>query len=138
VELSKELAGNDGYDEDKRLYLNALMEGILDGYTGIVYGLKAAAKQVPSALDVFLMNPVALQGCLQLIHALANDPDKTEGVLRTAAGLVGDLAETYGQKVAAHLKTAEIREVIKQASESQDSDTRDIGKWSFQKLSAAG
>lgn len=138
VNLAKELGEPEGYDEDKRFYLNALMEGILDGYTGIIYGLKSAAKQVPAALDVFLMNPVALQGCLQLIHALANDMDKTEGVLRTAAGLVGDLADTYGPKVTMHLKTPEIQEVIKQATESQDSETRDIGKWSYQKLSTAG
>lgn len=30
------------------------------------------------------------------------------------------------------------QEVIKQATESQDSETRDIGKWSYQKLSTAG
>mmetsp|Transcript_3159 Transcript_3159/g.6379 ORF Transcript_3159/g.6379 Transcript_3159/m.6379 type:complete len:902 (-) Transcript_3159:347-3052(-) len=138
VQLEKELAEPEGFDEDKRVYLNSLMEGVLDGYTGIVYGLKAAAKSVPAALDAFL-TPVALQqGCLQLIQALSADVEKAEGVLRTAAGLVGDLAETYGAKVTGMLQVPQIQEVVKQAMESQDSDTKDIGKWSYQKLAAAG
>ena len=63
------------------------MEGILDGYTGIVHGLKTATKSVPGAIDAFL-NPVALQqGCLVLVQAIASDEDKSEEVLKTLSPL---------------------------------------------------
>ena len=97
--INDELNAEDGYDDDKRTYLNALCEGIFDGYTGVVQGLKAASQTLPGATEAFL-TPVALQGgCLMLVEVISQDKDKTESVIRTAVGLLGDLAETYGDKI---------------------------------------
>jgi len=36
LEMSAEVQSEGGYDEDSRYYLNKVMEGLLDGYVGIV------------------------------------------------------------------------------------------------------
>ncbi len=78
-------------DDDLSYYLSEIDEGLLDGYVGIIQGLKSAEKVVPGALDAFL-NPAALdQGCLQLLMGLAEYEDKPDAVLKSAVGLIGSL-----------------------------------------------
>jgi hypothetical protein len=77
-------------DDDLSYYLSEIDEGLLDGYVGIIQGLKSAEKVVPGALDAFL-NPSALdQGCLQLLMGLAEYEDKPDAVLKSAVGLIGN------------------------------------------------
>lgn len=133
--LNDEISTDEGYDEDKRNYLNALCEGIFDGYTGVVQGLKAAQQHMPGATSAFLQ-PVALQGgCLMLVEIISNDKDKAESVIRTAVGLLGDLAETYGDNVKELLRSKPCRDLITQASDGErDEDTAQIVRWAAQKL----
>jgi importin subunit beta-1 len=132
--LREQLAGKDGYDEDKRAYLNALSEDIFNGYTGIVQGLKAASQTVPGATEAFL-HQVALQGgCLVLVEVISGDEEKTDAVLRTSVGLIGDLADTYGDKIKQMLLAKPCVECVQQAKTSQEQDTQDIGEWAAVKL----
>mmetsp|Transcript_2838 Transcript_2838/g.6384 ORF Transcript_2838/g.6384 Transcript_2838/m.6384 type:complete len:900 (+) Transcript_2838:48-2747(+) len=133
--LKEELGSENGYDEDKRNYLNALSEGIFDGYVGIVQGLKAASVTTPGATDAFLQ-PVAVQlGCLMLIEVVSSDEDRTESVLRTAVGLLGDLAETYSDKIKPMLQAKPCQDLVMQAkSAGNERDTIELGHWAGQRL----
>ena len=71
-------------------YLSEIDEGLLDGYVGIIQGLKSADQKVAGALNAFI-SPVALdQGCIQLLMGLANYEDKPDAVLKSAVGLIGN------------------------------------------------
>ncbi len=130
----REQLTNDGYDEDKRAYLNCLSEDLFNGYTGIVQGLKAASQTVPGATEAFL-HPVALQGgCLVLIEVVSGDEEKTDSVLRTAVGLIGDLADTYGDKIKPLLGAKPCMDCVQQAKDSQEQDAHEIGVWAASKL----
>eukprot|EP00960_Hanusia_phi_P061583 764884-Hanusia_phi.AAC.2 len=108
-----------GEDEDLRNYLTALTEGVFDGYVGILHGLKQAEKDgTPRAVEAFF-TPVALkEGCLVLIESMSNVNNSTEETLKKAVGLLGDLGETYQDKIKPHLNTQAIMEVLKQVSYS--------------------
>jgi importin subunit beta-1 len=134
--LHKEImdTAEDGYDDDKRAYLDALSEDLFNGYTGIVQGLKAASQTVPGATEAFL-HPVALQGgCLALIDVVSGDADRTESVLRTAVGLIGDLADIYGDKIKPLLTSKACVECVMLAKESEERDTSELGDWANNKL----
>eukprot|EP00283_Hemiselmis_rufescens_P010191 CAMPEP_0173432662 /NCGR_PEP_ID=MMETSP1357-20121228/10379_1 /TAXON_ID=77926 /ORGANISM="Hemiselmis rufescens, Strain PCC563" /LENGTH=901 /DNA_ID=CAMNT_0014397289 /DNA_START=64 /DNA_END=2769 /DNA_ORIENTATION=+ len=133
--LKEELSAKDGYDEDKRNYLNALVEGIFDGYVGVVQGLKAASASTVGATDAFLQ-PIAVQGgCLMLVEVIASDEDKTESVLRTAVGLLGDLAETYGEKIKPMLSAKPCIDLVMQAkAQGMEADTNELGHWAGTRL----
>ena len=50
--LRQELAARESPDDDSLDYLNAMIAGVLDGYTGILYGLKdAEANDAAGAVD---------------------------------------------------------------------------------------
>lgn len=67
-------------------YLNELREGVLGAYTGIVQGLKGDGP-TPSA-DVNLLEP-HLPFLVQFIVKIAEDADKSDGVIASCSGLVG-------------------------------------------------
>lgn len=124
----------EGYDEDKRNYLNAMYDGIFHGYTGIVQGLKVASKTVPGATEAFLQ-PIALQGgSLMLVEVASTDEDKVESAVHAVVGLLGDLADTYGDKIRPVLQAKPCADIMMQAKSIQDPDLQELVKWATGKL----
>lgn len=74
-------------------YLNQLREGILEAYTGILQGLREDKRG-----DLFL--PYA-EGVFLFLHAISTDAERDDAVLRTAVGVIGDIAHTLGPKASA-------------------------------------
>jgi importin subunit beta-1 len=62
-------------------YLDSLNEGILEAYSGIILGLKAAGKA--AALAPYMQS---LFGFLSSLHG---DPDKSEDTLKSMVGIIG-------------------------------------------------
>jgi importin subunit beta-1 len=69
-------------------YLDSLNEGILEAYSGIILGLKAAGKA--TALAPYMQS---LFGFLSLLHT---DPDKSEDTLKSMVGIIGYGKSTFG------------------------------------------
>lgn len=84
-------------------YLNELREGCLEGYTGIVQGLKGDKENEVSGKfivhqfcgvtftvigDIQLIVP-HLQWILTFIEIIGNEQEKTDSVIAGAAGLLG-------------------------------------------------
>lgn len=67
-------------------YLDSLNEGILEAYSGIILGLKAAGKA--AALAPYMQS---LFGFLSSLHG---DPDKSEDTLKSMVGIIG-----YGNSI---------------------------------------
>lgn len=105
-------------------YIITLREAILDAYTGIVGAFKSSQK--PEVLLPYV-NPI-----FTFLHLCLTDQDRTEYILRSSIGLIGDLAETFpaGQLKEA-LNSSWISDILKQGRTKQSGglETRKVAKW---------
>ena len=74
-------------DIDLVKYVGLLREGILEAYTGIVTGFKNTPK-----VEVLLPHVPAI---LELVQRCLLDSEKTETTVKSAVGLIGDLADAF-------------------------------------------
>ncbi|GAA6025213.1 hypothetical protein JCM10207_001492 [Rhodosporidiobolus poonsookiae] len=104
-------------------YVNTLREGILEAYTGIVGGVKTGGKA-----DLLLPY---IGGIFSFLHLCLTDQDRTEPILRSAIGLLGDLAEAFpnGQLKEA-LSSPWVSDVLKAGrTKMGGSETKKVTKW---------
>jgi len=95
-------------------YMNALREGILEAYTGIIQGLRADKK---SGAIFPHINPI-----MQLIAHVASDHRRSEGCSRTAVGIIGDLVLGLGQRVRPAVSQQFVSQLVQQTFQTATSD----------------
>ncbi|SDA02376.1 BZ3501_MvSof-1269-A2-R1_Chr12-3g03566 [Microbotryum saponariae] len=104
-------------------YVMTLREALLEAYTGIVSGLKSGSKS-----DILLPY---LNSIFAFVHQALSDPDRTETLLRSAIGLVGDIAEAFpeGQLTEA-LGSPWVADMLKAGrTKLGSSETKKVSKW---------
>jgi importin subunit beta-1 len=111
--------GADCADEDLVEYINTLRNSILEAYTGILQGLKASNKQ-DSVLP-------AMEAIIEFLRRSATDPNRSEDVLKSAVGLLGDLGQTFGAKMQPVYGQPFVQQVILQAISYED--IHETAKW---------
>ena len=114
-------------DDDEELidYVNILREGILEGYTGIVQGLKDGNRT-----EVLLPYIEAIMGFLELLAGdRRNDYDNE--VLSKAVGLVGDIASALGPKIKEQINKPYILQLIQEASTCDDPNVVSTAQWAM-------
>ena len=82
-------------------YLNELREGCLSAYTGIIQGLRnsATATGDSSVTHAELQLVTAqLPFIVQFIETIARDPNKSDTIIGSAIGLIGDLVTSMDNK----------------------------------------
>ncbi|GAA5858585.1 hypothetical protein JCM8547_001375 [Rhodosporidiobolus lusitaniae] len=104
-------------------YVNNLREGILEAYTGIVGGAKTGGK-------VDLLLPY-IASVFSFLHLSLTDQDRTEPILRSAIGLLGDLAEAFSNgQLKEPLSSPWVSEVLKAGRTKQGgAETKKVAKW---------
>jgi len=103
-------------------YLNQLRMSVLEGFMGLVYGLREANRH-----SILQDN---VQHMLEFIVRLIGDKSVSEDVLRKAMDLVGDLVISYQSDLARHLKSAPfMQQLVAYAASSKDAQTQETGKW---------
>lgn len=130
-------------------YVNTLREGILEAYTGIV----SAYKQTPKCKSPlrFVLSSKGMHAN-RLLHSLSIiaqvllpyapsifaflnlalvDPDRTEAIVRSAVGLIGDLASEFQKgEIKQELQQEWVSESIKSArTRSGNAETKQVAKW---------
>ena len=108
-------------DEDLVDYINSLRVAILEAYTGIIQGLKEAKKQ-DSVIP-------ALETIVELLERSTNDEQKSEEVLKAAVGLLGDLGQIFGNKMANVYRMPFVKKVFTEGLEADDSSVNETAKW---------
>jgi importin subunit beta-1 len=83
---------SDEVDEDEIDYTNDLREGCLEGYTGIIVGMKG---DVPTP-DVVQRIMEKVPDIVRFITEIFKDSNLTDDNIRNSLGLVGDLVEIFG------------------------------------------
>ena len=105
-------------------YIITLREAILDAYTGIVGAFKSSPQ-----VQVLLSH---VNSIFTFLHLCLTDQDRTEYILKSSIGLIGDLAEAFpnGQLKEA-LGSAWISDILKQGrtKNSGGPETRKVAKW---------
>lgn len=104
-------------------YVNTLREGILEAYTGIVGGLKTGGKAdvlLPYIADIFTF-----------LHLALTDQDRTESILRSAIGLLGDLAEAFPNgQLKEPLSSPWVGELLRAGrTKMGGAETKKVAKW---------
>ncbi|ERS98490.1 hypothetical protein HMPREF1624_05274 [Sporothrix schenckii ATCC 58251] len=116
-------AGNDGSYEMFD-YIVSLREGIMDAWGGIIGAMTSSQKT--EALQPYV------QPIFQLLNVLANDGNRSESLMRSAMGVIGDLAEAFpnGQLTEA-LRQEWVLRIIKETRTNREYSSRtvDTARW---------
>jgi len=109
-------------DYDLVDYMNALREGILEAYTGIIQGLRQDKK---SGLIFPHINPI-----MQLIAHVASDPRRSEACARNAVGIIGDLMLGLGNRVRPAVSQPFVAQLVQATYTAATSDdTREVAEF---------
>jgi len=108
----------DTSNEEMIQYLNLLRENIFEAYIGILLGFK---KENPQAFIP------CVDSILSFVKIVAEDQNTDQEVFKNAVSIVGDLANVYGMKIKQSLQHEFIKNLIEDACNSQDSETRQKG-----------
>ncbi|KDE02353.1 hypothetical protein MVLG_07086 [Microbotryum lychnidis-dioicae p1A1 Lamole] len=104
-------------------YVMTLREALLEAYTGIVSGLKTVSKS-----DILLPY---LNSIFAFVHLALSDPDRTETLLRSAIGLIGDIAEAFPEgQLREALTSPWVADMLKAGrTKLGGSETKKVSKW---------
>merc|ERR1712176_46147 len=94
--------------EDWIDYINSLREGVLEGYSSIVHGLKDAGK-----LYLFKQS---VNGALDFVQCITQDNAANETVLKATVNFVGDLVLAFQAELTAHVGGAPFLNMLIQAA----------------------
>eukprot|EP00904_Undaria_pinnatifida_P013666 jgi/Undpi1/942/HiC_scaffold_10.g04406.m1 len=118
-----------GQDEDMVDYINVLRESVLEAYSGIVQGLNEENNNHTNELLPFL------PALMTFLDQLAADTNKDNDVLKTAIGVVGDLAQGLGVSHAPRLRTPGIMALLNEGEGSgQDESIVSLAKWAKEQV----
>ncbi|KAG0057156.1 karyopherin beta [Gryganskiella cystojenkinii] len=119
-------------DGDMIDYVNQLREGIVDAYVGIVQGLKAGNNSsllAPHLTHVF-----------EFLNTVYNDPERSDTVLRSMIGLIGDLAESFpGGEIKSLLQADWVSACLKEGRSSRQMSvtTKEVARWAKEMVKRA-
>ncbi|KAL1304326.1 hypothetical protein AAFC00_000728 [Neodothiora populina] len=110
-------------------YVVSLREGIMDAWSGALIAMKSGNKSqlvAPYANSIF-----------ELLHTVYLDPNRSEALLRTCMGVIGDLSEAfpngeYSQYFRADWLTAMARDV--RANKEFSQRTQDTARWAREQI----
>lgn len=108
----------DRNDYDLVDYCIKLRECAIEGYTGIIQGMRAPD---------YLLHRVPV--IIQFLELVANDPDMTDGLLCSCCGLVGDIVESFGSSVTHLVNSENIKNLIAKGKRSRSEKTQKIAIW---------
>lgn len=112
-------------DDDEMIdYMNELRESVLDAYTGIITGMHDGGK-----LNLLVSY---LPAILAFLQKVASDPNKDEAVLRTASGLLGDIAKNFGAQIKDQINQPFVGQLLTEAGRSPSQSTVDVATWAMQ------
>ncbi len=124
--------GPAGEDYEMLDYINSLREGIAEAYVGIVSGLRAGER-------VDLLQPY-VDGLMNFIKLIRDTPmERSEALLRSAIGLLGDLASAFpGGQLKPLLSQVWVPDLVKQArAKGNGAETRKIAAWAREQITKA-
>ncbi|MBA0616059.1 hypothetical protein Godav_016143 [Gossypium davidsonii] len=126
AELSTHTTGDDELIE----YINTLRNGILEAYSGIFQGFKNSPKTQ-------LLIPYAPH-ILQFLDGIYMEKDMDDVVMKTAIGVLGDLADTLGSHAASLIQqSVSSKDFLNECLSSEDVMIKESAEWAKLAISRA-
>ncbi|CAM8989944.1 unnamed protein product [Rhodiola kirilowii] len=123
-------AHTSGVDEELIEYTNLLRNGILEAYSGIFQGFKNSPK-------VQLLISYA-PSILQFLDIMYMEKDMDEIVMRTAIGVIGDLADTLGNHAGSLIQQSlSCKDFLNECLASEDPSIKESAEWAKLAISRA-
>ncbi|KAI9096802.1 hypothetical protein K1719_025981 [Acacia pycnantha] len=111
-----------GFDDEMTEYINSLRNGILEAYSGIFQGFKNSSKTQ-------LLIPYAPH-ILQFLDSIYMEKDMDEVVIKTAIGVLGDLADTLGSNAGSLIQQSmSSKEFLNECLTSEDHLIKESAEW---------
>ncbi|KAM7268122.1 hypothetical protein ACFE04_010288 [Oxalis oulophora] len=123
LQSAAELSANtSGADDEMLEYTNSLRNGILEAYSGIFQGFKNSSKTqllVAHAPHV-----------LQFLATMYMEKDMDDIVMKTAVGVLGDLADTLGSNAGSLIQQSpSCRDFLNECLSSEDHMLKESAEW---------
>ena len=118
-------------------YLNELREGCLSAYTGIIQGLRNSATSTGDAAVThaeLLLVTNQLPFIVQFIETIARDPNKSDSLVGSAIGLIGDLVTSYGQQMIQYVERDTIEKLLAEGKRSKIMKTKTLATWATKEI----
>ncbi|CAP68101.1 uncharacterized protein PODANS_1_19650 [Podospora anserina S mat+] len=110
-------------------YVITLREGIMDAWGGIIGAMKSGNKT--AVLEPYV------QSIFEMLNVIANDANRSEALMRSAMGVIGDLADAYpnGQLVEA-FRADWLTAMIKETRQNREFQPRTIetARWAREQV----
>ncbi|KAF4301258.1 HEAT domain-containing protein [Botryosphaeria dothidea] len=110
-------------------YIVSLREGIMDAWDGAIMAMQAGAKQS-------LLVPY-VEAIFSLLHTIHTDANRTEALMRSSMGVIGDLADTFPNGEFAELFRSEwIMAMARETKANKDFSPRtiDTARWAREQI----
>ncbi|KAJ4957322.1 hypothetical protein NE237_014105 [Protea cynaroides] len=119
-----------GVDDEMAEYTNLLRNGILEAYSGIFQGFKNSPKTQ-------LLMPFSPH-ILQFLDSLYMEKDMDDVVMKTAIGVLGDLADTLGGNAGSLIQqSVSSRDFLNECLSSDDHLIKESAEWAKSAISRA-
>ncbi|GIZ37030.1 hypothetical protein CKM354_000049300 [Cercospora kikuchii] len=110
-------------------YIVSLREGIMDAWSGIVMALRGSNKQQ-------LLQPY-IESIFQLLHSVYLDPNRTEALLRSSMGVIGDISEAFpGGEISQFFRHEWLTSMARETRANKDFSqrTQDTARWAREQI----
>ncbi|KAI0428240.1 armadillo-type protein [Xylaria sp. FL1042] len=110
-------------------YVISLREGIMDAWGGIIGAMKISGKT--QALQPYV------QSIFQLLNIIAQDMNRSESLMRSAMGVIGDLADAYPNgELADAFRQDWLAAMIKETKSNREFQSRtiDTARWAREQV----
>lgn len=115
-------------------YLNELREACLSAYTGIIQGLKNSATNNTVAMAELQLITAQLPFLIQFLETIARDPNKTDSIIGSAIGLIGDLVTSYGQSILQFVEREPFEKLLAEGKRSKVMKTKTLANWAIKEI----
>lgn len=129
--LQASVAQVDRNDFELIEYLNELREACLEAYTGIVQGLKGDG--VTPNQEVQLLRQHVPQ-MVTFISTVAADEERSDAVIASSAGLIGDLCTVFGVEMLQLVETEAITNLLHMGRRSKTAKTKTLALWATKEI----
>ncbi|WCJ41542.1 Importin subunit beta-1 [Euphorbia peplus] len=131
LQSAAELSAHTPIADDEMIeYTNSLRNGILEAYSGILQGFKNSPKMqllVPYAPHI-----------LQFLDSIYMEKDMDDAVMKTAIGVLGDLADTLGSNAASLIQQSlSVKDFLNECLSSEDHMIKESAEWAKLAISRA-
>ncbi|KAK3634299.1 karyopherin Kap95 [Elasticomyces elasticus] len=126
-------------------YIVSLREGIVDAWSGIINALRAGNNSKSDAWDertcanIILANLLQpyIESIFQLLQTVYSDANRTEALLRSSMGVIGDISEAFPNgEYSQYFKNEWLTNMTRETRSNKDFTTRtqDTARWAREQI----